>query len=58
MKRRKAREFRKNRKSNKFQQMDKIYKIEVDKATKRYYSEKIAKLANSKPKFWYRELKN
>ena len=57
MKRRKAREFRKNRKSNKWLQMDKAYKLEVGKAKKKYYSEKIEKLANSKPKFWYRELK-
>ena len=57
MKRRKAREFRKNRKSNKWLQMDKAYKLEVGKAKKKYYSEKIEKLANFKPKFWYREFK-
>ena len=58
MKRRKAREYRKNKKSDEGKEMQKKYNCEVEKAKKKYYSEKNKKkLANSKPKFWYRELK-
>ena len=54
MKRRKPREYRKNRKSVKLVQMNKEYKLEVERAKKIYYSEKIKVLSKSKPKFWYK----
>ena len=57
MKRKKEREYDKNRKSSKWKKMDVQYKLEVKKAKKKFYAEKIRSLANSKPKNWYRELK-
>ena len=57
MKRRKLREYTKNRRSKKWLKMNKEYKIEVEKSKKKYYSQKIKELGKSKPKHWYRELK-
>ena len=57
MRRRKIREYMKNRRSEKWKKMDKEYQIEVVRSKKKYYSEKIKQLGKSKPKYWYWELK-
>ena len=57
MKRRKAREFRKHRKSIKWKIMNKFYQKELELEKRKYYDNKIKKLVNTNPKFWHRELK-
>ena len=57
MKRRKAREFGKHRKSFKWNKMNKQYKIELHNAKKNFYDAKIKELLKAKPKHWHRELK-
>lgn len=57
MKRRKCREFRKNRKSAKWNGMDEIYQNELLKAKKGFYSNKIKNLRKANPKQWHREFK-
>ena len=53
MKRRKCREYKKHRKSDKWKRMDMEYWRELEKAKKEYYGEKIKNLRNSNPKQWH-----
>ena len=57
LKRRKCREYRKHRRSKKWQSLSEIYEHELLKAKKGFYRKKIQHLKNAKPKLWHRELK-
>ena len=57
MKRRKCREFHKNRKSDKWKKMSNEYEIELVNAKKNFYRKKIQNLIKSKPSKWFQELK-
>ena len=57
MRRRKVREYIKNRKSKKWHEMNKEYQVEVKRSKMMYYAQKIKQLGKNKPKYWYRELK-
>ena len=57
MKRRKCREYNKNRRSARWYEMQSKYKIQLDKSKTEFYSRKISKLRRTKPKQWHRELK-
>ena len=57
MKRKKAREYGKNRKSSKWIKMNEEYETEIELAKKGYYTKKIKHLRKVDPKYWYRELK-
>ena len=57
LKRRKCREYRKNRKSIKWKIMEKNYESELSIAKKGFYRMKIKHLRNTKPKQWHREFK-
>ena len=57
LKRHKAREYHKHRKSEKWMKMDTEYKKELSKAKQSYYTKKIRKLKKTESKYWYRELK-
>ena len=58
LKRRKCREFSKNRKSKKFLDMQAIYRKELLNAKKVYYRKKIHALRSSNPRSWYKNIKN
>ena len=58
MKRRKCREYGKNRRSAKWARMDKEYESELEKVKFNFYRSKIKRLRTTNPKQWYRELKN
>ena len=57
LKRRKCREFSKNRKSKKFLDIQGIYRKELLDAKKAYYRKKIHALRSSNPKSWYKNIK-
>ena len=57
LKRKKAREYRKHRKSIKWIIMHNEYEEEVKRAKKDFYKSKIKLLTRTKPKQWYKELK-
>ena len=57
LKRLKTREFKKNRRSVKWRQLNKRYKKEVKSAKKNYYKKMVKDLKNSKPSQWYSKLK-
>ena len=57
MKRQKAREYQKNRKSLKWMELNKSFKLEVSKAKKQYYKNFVKDLKRSKPSEWYSKLK-
>ena len=57
LKRRKCREYTKNRKSMKWKALNALYVKELSKAKKVFYRKKIKHLRNAKPKLWHRELK-
>ena len=57
MKRKKAREFNKNRQSDKYLELKKIYKEMLSRAKKRFYRKSISKLRTSNPKLFYRNIK-
>ena len=57
LKRRKAREYGKHRKSKKWENMNIKYEEELSKAKKDFYSKKIRNLGKVNPANWYRELK-
>ena len=57
LKRRKCREFHKNRKSDKWKKMNNEYEIELSEAKKNFYRKKIQNLIKSKPAKWFQELK-
>ena len=57
LKRRKCREYRKNRKSLKWKNMENKYQEELEKAKKNFYDSKIRKLRKGNPRQWHREFK-
>ena len=57
LKRKKCREYSRNRKSKKWETLNAIYVEELSKAKRNFYQQKIKKLRTSKPKQWHRELK-
>ena len=57
LKRRKGREFSKNRNSNKYLSLNETYKKELLKAKRTYYREKIRQLRTSNPRSWYQHIK-
>ena len=57
LKRRKCREYNKNRKSQKWEFLNADYVTELLKAKQNFYRNKIKKLRTKKPKQWHRELK-
>ena len=57
LKRRKGREFSKNRNSNKYLSLHETYKKELLKAKRTYYREKIRQLRTSNPRSWYQHIK-
>ena len=57
LKRKKCREFKKRRRSDKYIQLKNNYEIELKKAKKTFYRNKIEKLKNSDPKKWHQQLK-
>ena len=57
MKRKKNREFNKNRKSQKYIELKKIYKEMLSRAKKKFYRRNISKLRTSNPKLFYRNIK-
>ena len=56
-KRKKQREYNKNRKSTRWKSMDMEYKLQLNQAKRSYYKNEIAKLKKSDPKKWYSWLK-
>ena len=58
LKRRKCREFSKNRKSKKFLDIQAIYRKELLNAKKVFYRKKIHALRSSNPRSWYKNIKN
>ena len=57
LKRRKCREFNKNRKSKKWETLNALYVEKLLEAKRDFYKNKIKKLRSSNPKQWHRELK-
>ena len=57
LKRRKCREYNKNRKSQKWETLNASYVTELSKAKQDFYRKKIKKLRTKNPKQWHRELK-
>ena len=57
LKRRKAREFNKRRKSNKWEKMNSEYEAELSNAKTNFYKTKIKDLKKANPAKWYKELK-
>ena len=57
MKRKKCREFHKNRRSKKWKIMEEKYQNELGKRKKDYYRRKIRNLRKKKPRNWHNELK-
>ena len=55
--RRRRREYNKHRRSEKYLSLEKIYKEELSKAKKSFYSNKIEMLKKSNPRLWYSNLK-
>ena len=57
LKRRKCREYRKNRRSIRWRKMQCSYLEELEKAKKNFYNSKISRLRKSNPRQWHREFK-
>ena len=57
LKRKKSREFHKNRRSIKWMQLEAEYRMEVTKAKRNYYKSKIKNLRKVNPSKWYKALK-
>ena len=57
LKRKKCREFQKNRRSLKYKNLHLKYKNELKVAKQKFYKQKIKHLKNSNPKKWHQELK-
>ena len=57
LKRLKSREYNKNRRSNKWEKLNKLFKKEVLKAKRSFYKSKIKDLKESNPSQWYSKLK-
>ena len=58
MRRKKTREYTKHRMSQKYHQLNRIYKEMLTNAKKKFYRNKVSKLRNVNPKSWYRQLKS
>ena len=57
MKRKKCREYHKNRRSNKWKKLDDDYNDELENAKMIFFINKIKKLRRTNPRKWHRELK-
>ena len=57
LRRRKCKEYHKNRRSQKWYKMDLEYRAMLKKAKNKFYSQKIKRLRKNNPKQWHRELK-
>ena len=57
LKRRKCREYNKNRKSEKYLSILRIYKKELSLARKSYYRKKLRKLRSTNPRQWFKWVK-
>ena len=57
LKRKKSREYRKHRRSDKWKSLELVYAKEVQNAKKQFYRKKIKHLRKAKPGKWYSELK-
>ena len=57
LKRKKCREYTKNRRSDKWKKLSEVYKVVLAKAKKDYYRRKIKNLRKVNPRKWYNELK-
>ena len=55
--RRRRREYNKHRRSEKYLSLENIYKEELSKAKRSFYSKKIECLKTSNPRMWYSNLK-
>ena len=58
LRKRKQREFHKNRKSDKYLSLSKIYKKELSLAKESHYRKKISKLKSANPKQWFKWVKS
>ena len=57
LKRKKAREYNKHRKSIKYKKLEELYQQELSKSKRSFYQKQISRLRKSKPGKWYLELK-
>ena len=57
LKRKKCRIYRKYRKSEEWRRLEEIYNLEIKKAKKMFYRQKIHNLRKSNPRNWHKELK-
>ena len=57
LKRKKEREYRKHRKSEKYLSLHRTYKSELSIARKKYYDLKLRNMRTTNPKSWYKNLK-
>ena len=57
LKRKKAREYQKHRKSIKYKKLEELYQQELSKSKSSFYRKQISRLRKSKPGKWYSELK-
>ena len=55
--RKRKRVYHKQRKSEKYLELDSIFKVEVKKAKSKFYENKISFLKDSDPRKWYASLK-
>ena len=58
LRRRKAREFRKNRMSIKYLELEKEYKTALKRAKRLFYAKNVRKLKSSDSKQWWRQIKS
>ena len=58
LRKKKLREYNKHRKSEKYLSLNKLYKMELEKAKYAFYRNKIQKLKSSNSRQWYRQIKN
>ena len=58
LKRKKCREYNKNRKSEKYNSLARIYNKELNNAKKKFYRKKVCSLRSSNAKKWFRNIKN
>ena len=57
LKRKKAREYNKHRRSMKYKKLEELYQQELSKSKRSFYQKQISRLRKSKPGKWYVELK-
>ena len=57
LKRKKAREYNKNRRSQKYIDLEALYKMRISLSKKKFYRRKVSHLRTSNSRGWYRSLK-